>query len=70
MACWHILKKEHIINSFEASIFTTVTQRTSIDLLIWRSAVIMNALPPDYMQYYMYLHTLKAAAQGVGFQSM
>lgn len=46
------------MHTSEVTIFATVAQEIPLDLLIWKSAGYMTAIP----QHYIYLHTLKAAA--------
>lgn len=45
--------------------FATFTQRTPVDLLVWRPTEFMTVVPQDCV----YLHTLKAAAYGSSFLS-
>lgn len=61
-AYWYL--SESSWYSSEVPIVTTYTNRTPPDLLVYRSAGSTIVCPQDYI----YLHKLRPAAQGSGFQ--
>lgn len=59
------LPERSLYTLLEPQVFPTVTKGTLPNHQVWRPARVTTVVPQDYI----YLHSLKAAAWGSGFQS-